>query len=122
SYMRAKTDADRRARDAGVATTRSDPGLTAVAQLWHSFASAEHDLRSEASRIAAPALLLWGRHDPVIPLRVGELLETQLPNARLVAFDSGHVPHTTDPDGVAAELIPFADAAFAAAERVSRAA
>jgi hypothetical protein len=32
------------------------------------------------------------------------------------------VPHTTDPDGVAAELIPFADAAFAAAERVSRAA
>ena len=27
-------------------------------------------------------------------------------------FDSGHVPHTTDPEGFAAHLIPFADAAF----------
>jgi pimeloyl-ACP methyl ester carboxylesterase len=113
-YMRARTDADRRARDTGVATTRSDPGLKAVSELWRSFASPEHDLRREAVRITAPTLLLWGRRDPVIPYRVGVMLEREIPSARLVAFDSGHVPHTSDPDRVAREIVPFADAAFRA--------
>jgi pimeloyl-ACP methyl ester carboxylesterase len=113
-YMRARTDADRRARDTGIATTRRDPGRRAVAELWRSFASTEHDLRRDADAIGAPTLLLWGRHDPVIPLRVGRYLERAIPNAELVVIDSGHVPHTTDPQRVAAELVPFADAAFGA--------
>jgi pimeloyl-ACP methyl ester carboxylesterase len=113
-YMRAHSDADRRARDPGVATTRSDPGLKAVSELWRSFASPEHDLRRDAGRISAPTLLLWGRRDPVIPYRVALWLEQQIDGARLVAFDAGHVPHTSDPDGVAAELVLFADRAFAA--------
>jgi pimeloyl-ACP methyl ester carboxylesterase len=101
------------ARYIGIATTRRDPGLTAVSELWHSFASAEHDLRRYAAQISAPTLLLWGRRDPVIPHRVGVSLEREIPGARLVGFDSGHVPHTTDPDGVAAELVAFADAVYA---------
>ena len=112
-YMRARTAADRRARATGVATTRRDPGLSALTELWRSFASAEHDLRADAHRISAPTLLLWGWHDPVIPYRIGVALEREIPGARLVGFDSGHVPHTTDPDGVAVELVPFADLAFA---------
>lgn len=56
-YMRARTDADRRARDAGVRTTRQDPGLRAVSELWRSFASPEHDLRRQAPAIAAPTLV-----------------------------------------------------------------
>jgi pimeloyl-ACP methyl ester carboxylesterase len=112
-YMRARTAADRRARATGIATTRRDPGLRAVSELWHSFASAEHDLRRDAAQISAPTLLLWGRRDPVIPHRVGVSLEREIPGARLVGFDSGHVPHTSDPDGVAAELVAFADAVYA---------
>jgi pimeloyl-ACP methyl ester carboxylesterase len=111
-YMRARTKADRRARNTGIATTRRDPGLRAVAQLWSSFASTEHDLRSHMRAIRAPTLLLWGRRDPVIPLRVGRQLERAVPGSRLVVFDSGHVPYTTDPEGVAAQLVPFADSAF----------
>jgi pimeloyl-ACP methyl ester carboxylesterase len=111
-YMRARTDADRRARDAGVATTRSDPGLRAVSELWRSFASPEHDLRRDAVTIAAPTLVIWGRHDPVIPLKTGRWLERSIPDAQLLIVDSGHVPHTTDPAGVAAALVPFADRAF----------
>jgi pimeloyl-ACP methyl ester carboxylesterase len=113
SYMRSRTEADRRARDTGVATTRRDPGLRAVTGLWRSFASREHDLRDEAAGITAPTLLLWGRHDPVIPLRVGRRVERTIPGARLEVFDSGHVPHTTDPAGVAAQLIPFVDQVMA---------
>ena len=118
-YMRVRTDADRRARDTGIATTRRDPGLRAVAELWRSFASPEHDLRRDAHAITAPTLLLWGRHDPVIPARVGRYLERTIADARLTVIDSGHVPHTTDPERVAAELVPFAAAAFAAVTAVA---
>jgi pimeloyl-ACP methyl ester carboxylesterase len=111
-YMHSRTAADRRARDVGVATTRRDPGLAAVSQLWRSFASPEHDLRVGAPTIAAPTLLIWGRHDPVIPVRVGRRAADMIPGARLVVLDTGHVPHTSDPEGVAAQLVPFADAAF----------
>jgi pimeloyl-ACP methyl ester carboxylesterase len=99
-YMRARTDADRRARQTGIATTRRDPGLRAVAELWHSFASPEHDLRADAHRITAPTLLIWGRH-PVIPGKVARWMQATIPSAELVLVDSGHLPHTTDPAGVA---------------------
>lgn len=112
-YMRARTDADRRSRDAGVATTRQDPGLKAVAELWASFASPEHDLRQEAAQITAPTLVIWGRRDPVIPPRVGRRIAATIPGARLELLDTGHVPHTTDPRGVADLLVPFALAAAA---------
>jgi len=119
-YVRARTDADRRARGTGIATTRADPGLRAVSELWRSFASPEHDLRDAARSITAPTLLLWGRHDPVIPLKVGRRIERTIPGARLEVFDSGHVPHTTDPAGVAAQLVPFIDTVFATEEAVQK--
>jgi pimeloyl-ACP methyl ester carboxylesterase len=113
-YMRPQTDADRRARAAAIATTRADPGLGVVSGLWRSFASPEHDLRAAAPGIAAPTLLVWGRRDPVIPLKVGRRAAELIPGARLAVLDAGHVPHTSDPAGFAAELVPFAEAAFAA--------
>ncbi len=112
-YMRARTDADRRARDTGVRTTRQDPGLRAVSELWRSFASPEHDLRAQAPSIAAPTLVIWGKRDPVIPVKVGRRIAATIPGARLVVLDSGHVPHTTDPQAFAAQLLAFAEAAFA---------
>ena len=112
-YMRARTSADGRAQDAAVATTRQDPGLRAVSELWRSFASPEHDLRADAASIAAPTLVIWGRRDPVIPLRIGRRIAGMIPDARLVVLDSGHVPHTTEPEPFAAELVAFADSAFA---------
>jgi pimeloyl-ACP methyl ester carboxylesterase len=111
-YMRARTAADRRVRDVGVATTREDPGLRAVSELWRSFASPEHDVRAEAGSIAAPTLLIWGRRDPVIPLRIGRKAAATIPGAELVVLDTGHVPHTSDPEGFAQHLVPFAQAAF----------
>jgi len=113
-YMRPRSDADRRARATSIATTRADPGLGAVAALWRSFASTQHDLRREASSIAAPTLVVWGRRDPVIPVRIGRRIAGRIAGAQLVVMDTGHVPHTSDPQGFAAQLVPFADAAFAA--------
>jgi pimeloyl-ACP methyl ester carboxylesterase len=112
-YTRPRTDADRRARDTGIATTRRDPGLRAVSELWRSFASPEHDVRSGAGSITAPTLLIWGRRDPVIPLRLGRRAAAAIPGAQIVMLDTGHLPHTSDPEGVVAHLIPFADATLA---------
>ncbi len=114
-YMRPRTAADVRVRDVAVATTRKDPGLRAVSELWRSFASPEHDLRRQASSIAVPTLLVWGRRDPVIPLRIGRRLAGTIPGAQLVVLDTGHVPHTTAPEEFAAHLIPFTERAFARA-------
>jgi pimeloyl-ACP methyl ester carboxylesterase len=111
-YMRSRTDADRRSRDTGVATTREDPGLRAVSELWGSFASAEHDLRAQAREITAPTLVIWGRRDPVIPVKVGRRIAASIPGARMEVLDTGHVPHTTDPQRVAELLVPFAEQAF----------
>jgi pimeloyl-ACP methyl ester carboxylesterase len=114
-YMRARTDADRRARSASIATTRSDPGLRAVAQLWRSFTSPEHDLRARAGSIAAPTLVVWGRRDPVIPLRNGRRIAAAIPGASLVVLDTGHVPYTTAPDAFADALVRFAETVHAGA-------
>jgi pimeloyl-ACP methyl ester carboxylesterase len=107
SYMRSHTPADRRARALSIATTRRADGLRTVAELWGSFTSPEHDLRADASAIAAPTLILWGRKEPVIPVSVGRDIETLIPGSRLAVLDTGHVPHTSDPDGFAGELLGF---------------
>lgn len=111
-YMRARSDADRAARQRAIATTRDADGLAAVAGLWASFASPEHDLRAQASAIAAPTLVVWGTRDPVMPAQVGRALADTIPGARLATFDAGHAPHVSDPDGVAAELTPLLEQAL----------
>jgi pimeloyl-ACP methyl ester carboxylesterase len=113
-YMRARTDADERARATAIATTRDADGVQAVAGIWRSFVSHEHDLREAAATISVPTLLVWGRRDPVIPLRVGRKLADTIPGAELAVLDTGHVPHTTEPGAVADALIPFAERVFAA--------
>jgi pimeloyl-ACP methyl ester carboxylesterase len=111
-YMRPQGGADRRVRDVGVATTRKDPGLRAVAELWRSFASPEHDLREGAPSISAPTLVVWGKRDPVIPLKLGRRAAASIPGAELVVLDTGHSPQVSDPEGFAAHLVPFADSAL----------
>jgi pimeloyl-ACP methyl ester carboxylesterase len=53
-----------------------------------------------------PSLLPFGAAGP----SRGRDPDRPLPDARLVVFDAAHVPHTSDPDGVARELTAFADA------------
>lgn len=120
-YMRARTDADRRVRDAAIATTRRPDGLRAISELWRSFASPEHDLRREAHAITAPTLLIWGKRDPVIPARFARGAARTIEGSELVVLDTGHLPHTSDPQGFAAHLLPFLERALPA-RRASQAA
>jgi pimeloyl-ACP methyl ester carboxylesterase len=46
-----------------------------------------------------PALLMWGRQDPVVPLWVGERLAGELPRAHLeIIEDCGHMPQEERPE------------------------
>jgi len=118
-YMRPRTAADRRARASAIAITRTTAGVTAVAGIWRSFTRPEHDLRSQAGKITAPTVLAWGRHDPNLPLRVAETARDLIPGSRLVVIDSGHLPHTTSPADVAAELAWLANTAFGTGSQVN---
>ncbi|MFO0904109.1 MAG: alpha/beta hydrolase [Pirellulales bacterium] len=59
-------------------------------------------------RIKHPTLVLWGRHDRLIPLRHGEEYARQLPNARLeIIEDCGHMPPFEKPAEFAAAVHRF---------------
>jgi pimeloyl-ACP methyl ester carboxylesterase len=111
-YMRPRGEADRQVRDVGIATTRQDPGLAAVSGLWRSFSSREHDLRKQAASIQAPTLVVWGKEDPVIPLKAGRTIAATIPGAQLELLDTGHAPQVSDPGGFAAIFVPFAERVF----------
>ena len=52
-----------------------------------------------------PLLLVWGARDAIIPLAHGTDLAARLPDARLEVFErSGHFPHLTEPERLAAVL------------------
>jgi pimeloyl-ACP methyl ester carboxylesterase len=120
AYTRPRTAADRRARASAIAITRTAPGVTAVTEIWRSFNRPEHDLRTQAGKITAPTVLIWGRYDPVLPLRVAETARDLIPGSSLVVIDSGHLPHTTSPAAVAAELASLANSAFDGGGRTNR--
>jgi pimeloyl-ACP methyl ester carboxylesterase len=69
-----------------------------VSGVWGSFPSAEHDLRMEAATIRCPALVVWGRYDPVLPARTAGVAAARIiPGARLAVLDTGHTPFAEDP-------------------------
>jgi pimeloyl-ACP methyl ester carboxylesterase len=58
--------------------------------------------------IRVPTLMLWGRHDTIVPLAVGERLHRAVPGSRLAVIDdAGHLPHEEQPEPVLRELERF---------------
>ena len=55
-----------------------------------------------------PALVVWGRRDPYIPVRFAEAHRSAFPDAEFAYVDdSGHWPFLDDPEGTAAAVVPF---------------
>jgi len=58
-----------------------------------------NDARLDLSRIAAPALLIWGEADRVVKLKMGRKLAEQIPRARLEVVErAGHLPLEEQPE------------------------
>jgi pimeloyl-ACP methyl ester carboxylesterase len=85
---------------------RHDPATVAVdAAIWRSFADRRHDLR--ALRLAVPALVVWGRRDPVLRADRDALAAGITAGVAPVVLDTGHMPFAEDPDGFLAQVLPF---------------
>lgn len=59
------------------------------------------------AKIQTPTLIVWGKHDTVLPLEHGERLAKDLPNAKLVRLNAGHVPNQERPKKVLQILKDF---------------
>jgi pimeloyl-ACP methyl ester carboxylesterase len=64
--------------------------------------------REDLRRLAVPTLMIWGDHDPVVPLADARAIAAEIPHARLEVLPAGHVPWLGHPDQVAALLGEFA--------------
>ena len=67
----------------------------AFASLAQSIYRGEDALGPEVKALKVPTLVIWGRNDTTIPLRVGEALAKDIPGAQSVVLDRcGHRPQT----------------------------
>lgn len=63
-----------------------------------------------------PVLVVWGAHDPYLPVGYAERQREFFPKAQVVTLDqSGHWPYADDPERVAAIVTPFLKQAVAGA-------
>jgi 2-hydroxymuconate-semialdehyde hydrolase len=58
------------------------------------------EFEARLKSIRAPSLLIWGSADPTVPVELGRRLAKDLPNARLVEVEAGHVPNQEIPEDV----------------------
>jgi pimeloyl-ACP methyl ester carboxylesterase len=57
------------------------------------------DYRETVKSIDTPALILWGRHDAILPASGADDLKQRIPHAEVVMFeDSGHCPFLEETD------------------------
>jgi pimeloyl-ACP methyl ester carboxylesterase len=107
---------------------RAGPDIAEMARGYASLADAEarsaflHTVRAvidyNGQRVSAadrlylssmiPALIVWGRRDPLIPAAHGEFAHGEMPGSRLEIFeDAGHFPHLDEPIRFAGVLRDF---------------
>ena len=65
-------------------------------------------LKSYIAAIRVPTLLVWGRHDPLVPVESGHQLENMIKGSKLeVIENSGHTPAEETPDPVIRAIVEF---------------
>jgi pimeloyl-ACP methyl ester carboxylesterase len=59
-------------------------------------------------RLSVPTLMIWGDHDPVVPIAAARAAAQLIPDARLEVLSAGHVPQLGHPEQVGDLLTAFA--------------
>jgi len=68
------------------------------------------DNRADLARVTTPSLVLQCRDDAIAPMAVGEYVDRELPDSRLVVLDAtGHCPNLSAPDQTIAAIKAFLD-------------
>ena len=94
--------AERWASDAGWALESAwfrQQVLQGDANAIAAYALVEHDFSAALDRLSMPTLLIWGRDDPLAPLRTGQAVASRVQHARLSVLDGiGHSPMFESPE------------------------
>ncbi len=65
-------------------------------------------VQAHTGRILMPTLILWGRHDNLIPVAVADDWHRAVPGSKLIVYeDAGHIPMEDVPDRSAADVAEF---------------
>lgn len=73
--------------------------LQVNAAVWRSFLEPQHDLRAAVAGLRVPALVVSGKHDPVLPAHTdGRNAARAIPGARQLVLDCGHAPFAELPE------------------------
>jgi 3-oxoadipate enol-lactonase len=65
------------------------------------------DHRPLLAKIAAPTLVIAGRHDPATPLEGNEFIKQHIPGARLAVLDAAHIANFEQPQAYAETVLEF---------------
>ncbi|WP_300531075.1 alpha/beta fold hydrolase [Maricaulis sp.] len=69
------------------------------------------DPRADLARVEAPALIVWGERDVMVPPAHAGEFAAHMPDARIITYsDLGHVPHEEAPARTLADVRAFLDA------------
>jgi len=97
------------------------PGHRAILlQLQSNFSGRREASDATLAPIQTPTLILWGRHDHLIPVADATLFHNAIHGSELKIYDnSGHVPQEEVADASAATVMDFLSRAFARAPRAA---
>ncbi len=77
-------------------------------------------ISAQYKEIKLPTLILWGRHDKIVPLQIGERLKKDITSSALVIIENcGHIPHEEQPAAAIAAIAAFLKAHSAAGDTAS---
>lgn len=102
-----------------------DDALAAAHGQYQALTRAAGNWSVEASlpSLHVPTLLIWGKHDRIMPSRIGKRYLRLLPDAQMTVIPgAGHSPHLERPDEFAARLQDFIAQLTPDAENASKAA
>lgn len=87
-----------RARD--LAEREFDRALNPQSAMNHAMLGGGEAFAGRLGEIAAPALVIHGRHDPILSFEHGRKLAEKLPRSKMVALDAGHELNQGDWDRI----------------------
>lgn len=92
------------ARARRLAEAEYDRAIAPQSAMNHAMLGGGGDWAGKLSAIRAPALVIHGRHDPVLSFAHGRRLAEKLPSARLVPLEAGHELNEADWDVIVAQV------------------
>lgn len=68
----------------------------------------ESDYRSQLPQLKVPTLLIQAKHDPAVPVEVGQYMAQKIPKSQLIEIDvRGHFPHISAPGKITRAIASY---------------